>query len=217
MAQQKTGELLTGLPQAAHGGQPGPDQIAHRLMGKVGYPHGRQCASPMQTRQIDRIPPVGLDPVPGLAGDQRRSHHHAVMPRSSQLPLDAVAARLHPATPRHWTRPCAVRIGGSPAVSQIMNGSICAAQGVVRRVARRSSAQPSRAQRAAPETAKKVIIFKVNWPGLGGCGMSGGERLVCASLRIVQPSVQTCVLNYSAEGEPWGVTHFAPSAPCCAR
>jgi len=58
----------SGLPQAAHGGQAGADQIAYRLMGRVGYPDGRQRACPMQLRQIDRISPVGLDPIPGLRG-----------------------------------------------------------------------------------------------------------------------------------------------------
>ena len=62
-------------------------------MGSVRNPYGRQRTSPMQTRQIDRIPSIRLDPVPRLARDQRRGYHHAVVPRSGQLTLDAVAAR----------------------------------------------------------------------------------------------------------------------------
>jgi len=69
MARQKSGELLTGPPRAAHGGQASTDQIAHRLVGGVRNPRGRQCASPMQTRQIDRVS-VGLDPIPRFARDQ---------------------------------------------------------------------------------------------------------------------------------------------------
>ena len=93
MAQQKARELLSCLPQAPHGCQAGTDQIAHRFMCRVGDPHGRQSTSPMQARQIDRVSSVRLDPVPRLAWDQRRGHHHAVVPRRNQLPLDAVAAR----------------------------------------------------------------------------------------------------------------------------
>ena len=52
----------------AHGCQTGTDQIAHRFMGSVRNPYRRQRTSPMQPRQIDRVPPVRLDPVPGLRG-----------------------------------------------------------------------------------------------------------------------------------------------------
>ncbi|AKH99663.1 hypothetical protein IMCC20628_00945 [Hoeflea sp. IMCC20628] len=91
VAQQKSGELLAGLPQATNRGQTCATEIPHRLMGKVGNPYRCQLASPMQLRQIDGIPAVGLDPIPGFAGDQRRSDHHAVVPRSGQLPLNDIA------------------------------------------------------------------------------------------------------------------------------
>jgi len=64
----------SGLPQAAYGGQAGTDQIAYRFMGRVGTLHGPQSTSPVQTRQIDRVPTVCLDPVPRLARGQRRGH-----------------------------------------------------------------------------------------------------------------------------------------------
>ena len=69
VAQQKAYELLSGLPQAAHGCQAGTDQIAHRFMGRVWNPHGCQRTSPVQTHKVDRVPTVRLDPVaPACAG-----------------------------------------------------------------------------------------------------------------------------------------------------
>lgn len=37
--EQKAGELLAGMAQAAHGRQPGPYQVAHRLVGTVRDPY----------------------------------------------------------------------------------------------------------------------------------------------------------------------------------
>ena len=62
-------------------------------MGLVGNPDRRQFTSPMQLGEVDRIPPVRLDPLAGLARDQRGSDHDAVVPRRGQLSLNAVAAR----------------------------------------------------------------------------------------------------------------------------
>jgi hypothetical protein len=47
----------------------------------------------MQPRQTGRIPPIGLDPVAGTLGDQRRGDHNAFMPVRRQLTLNAIAAR----------------------------------------------------------------------------------------------------------------------------
>ncbi len=105
VTQQKSGELLAGLPQAANRGQACANQIAHCLMGKVGNPCGRQFAGPMQLRQIDGVPTVRLDPISRLARDQRRRDHHTVVPRRGQLPLNAVAARSGlVAEPQHRSR-----------------------------------------------------------------------------------------------------------------
>ena len=53
----------------------------------------RQFPSPVQFREDDRIPPVGLDPIPRFAWNQRGSDHNAVMSRFAQLPLNTIAAR----------------------------------------------------------------------------------------------------------------------------
>ncbi len=62
-------------------------------MGLIGDPDRRQFAGAVQLGEVDRIPPVGLDAVTGLARDQRRSDDDTSMPALGQLPLNAVAAR----------------------------------------------------------------------------------------------------------------------------
>ncbi len=93
MAQQEAGELLTSLTQTANSRQTGAHEIADRLMGRIRNPYRRQFARSMQPGQVDRVPPVGLDPIARLARDQRRSHDDAIMPGEGQLPLNAIAAR----------------------------------------------------------------------------------------------------------------------------
>ena len=70
VAQQEARQLLASLTQRAHRRQARTHQIADRLMRLVRNPgHRGQFTSPMQLGEIDRIPPVGLDPVTvGLRG-----------------------------------------------------------------------------------------------------------------------------------------------------
>lgn len=56
----------------------GTAEVAHRFIAGVGHMHRRQFARPVQPRQLERVPPVGLDPVPAPARDQRRGHDGAV-------------------------------------------------------------------------------------------------------------------------------------------
>ena len=56
----------------------GTAEVAHRLIAGVGHMHRRQFARPVQPRQLQRVAPVGLDPVPAPARDQRRGHDGAV-------------------------------------------------------------------------------------------------------------------------------------------
>ena len=93
MAQQKGGQLLTGLAQTADSRQTRAYEIADRLMGRIRNPDRRQFARPMQLGQVDRIPPVGLDPISRLARNQRRSHDDAIVPGEGQLALNPIAAR----------------------------------------------------------------------------------------------------------------------------
>ena len=80
MTQEKTRELLTGLAQTADRRQTRAHEIADRLMSWIGNPDRRQFARPMQLAQADRVPAVGLDPIPRFARDQRWSHDDALMP-----------------------------------------------------------------------------------------------------------------------------------------
>src|ERR1700693_5296120 len=79
MTQEEAGELLTGLTQAANGRQAGAHEIADRLMSRIWNPDRGQFAGPMQLGQVDRVPPVGLDPISWLPRDQRRSYDDAIM------------------------------------------------------------------------------------------------------------------------------------------
>jgi hypothetical protein len=62
-------------------------------MGLNRHPHRGQFTRPVQLGKVDRIPPVGLDPITGLARDQRRGDDDASVPCCAQVPLNAVAAR----------------------------------------------------------------------------------------------------------------------------
>jgi hypothetical protein len=79
MAQQEAGKLLAGLTKCPHGGQTRPHQVADRLVCLVGNPHRRQFTSPMQLGEVDRISPIGLDPLARPTRDQRGSDHDAVV------------------------------------------------------------------------------------------------------------------------------------------
>jgi hypothetical protein len=69
----------------------GADKIAHRLMSRVGRPHPRQFASPMQPRQRDRVAPVRLDPLARPFRDQGWRNHHAIVAESLNLAIKPVS------------------------------------------------------------------------------------------------------------------------------
>jgi hypothetical protein len=93
VAQQEGQELLAFAAQIVRCRIACPDQIAHRLVNRVGHPHPGQLAGPMQPRQRHRIPPVGLDPFSRPLWDQRRSDHQAGVPQSLDLPIQPVSGR----------------------------------------------------------------------------------------------------------------------------
>ena len=74
-------------------GFPSPDQIADSLVDHVRHPDPGQLARPMQPRQRDRVPPVGLDPLARPLRDQRRRNHHAVVAKIPNLPTQPVTRR----------------------------------------------------------------------------------------------------------------------------
>src|SRR6516165_844880 len=91
LAQQKPRELLTRAAQGPYRVEAGTHQVAHRLMSAIGNPYCRQLAGPVQLRQIDRIPPVGFDPLARPLRGQRWRHHNAIVPARRQMTLDAIA------------------------------------------------------------------------------------------------------------------------------
>ena len=93
MTQEKARELLTGLTQTADGRKTRAYEIADRLMSLIRNPHSGQFSGAMQLGEVDRIPPVGLDPISRLARDQRRNHDDAIVPGEGQLALNPIAAR----------------------------------------------------------------------------------------------------------------------------
>ena len=70
-----------------------PNKIAQGLLLGVGNPHGCQIPAPKQTRELLRVPAVGLYPVSRLDRDERRGDHVALDPHLRELPVDAVPAR----------------------------------------------------------------------------------------------------------------------------
>ena len=82
MAQQEAGQLLASLSKCAHRRLTRTDEIADRLMGLIRHPDRCQFTGAMQLGEVDRISPVGLDPLARLARNQRWSDHDAVVPRA---------------------------------------------------------------------------------------------------------------------------------------
>src|SRR6202042_997907 len=69
MTQEKARELMPGLTQAADGRKTGAYEIAVRLVSWSRNPDSGPFSGAMQFGEVDRIPPVGLDPTSRLARD----------------------------------------------------------------------------------------------------------------------------------------------------
>ena len=63
MAQQEAGQLLAGLTHGSHRRLTRTHKVADRLVGLVRNPDQRQFAGTVQLGEVDRIAPIGLDPV----------------------------------------------------------------------------------------------------------------------------------------------------------
>ena len=95
LTQQEPGELLTSPAQAVHRAEPGPYQIAHRLVSDIRNPYRGQFAGPVQLGRAGGIAPIGLDPVARPALKSARGDHDAFMPPGRQSTLNAITARPH--------------------------------------------------------------------------------------------------------------------------
>ena len=91
-----------------------PAQVAHRFLGRRRRPHLGQQPRPMQFRQLARVPPVGLDPLPRLARHQRRRDHLALDPAPLELPLQYIAARPGFVTAGDGTRYGLLQLAAQP-------------------------------------------------------------------------------------------------------
>ena len=61
-------------------------------MGLTRNPDRGRLTGVVQLGKVDRIPPVGIDPLAWLSRDQRWGDHFAFVSRSGELPLDAITA-----------------------------------------------------------------------------------------------------------------------------
>jgi hypothetical protein len=91
MPQQKAKQLLSCSAEAAHRNQPCPHQVPHRLMGRVRNPNGAQLSRPMELRQRNGIPMVGLHSVARALGDRRWRDHQAFVAKTNEMTINPVA------------------------------------------------------------------------------------------------------------------------------
>jgi len=92
VTQQEAGQLLSRLAQGAHGRLTCTNEITDRLVGLIRNPDRSQFAGAVQLGKVDRIPPVGLDPLAWLSRDQRWRNDGALVSRFGELSLNTVTA-----------------------------------------------------------------------------------------------------------------------------
>ena len=91
--EQKSGQLLAGMSQAAYCCQAGPNQVAHGLVRAIRNPYRCELARSMQAGQLYRVPTIRFDPIARATGDQRWRDHDAIMASGGHLTLNTVSAR----------------------------------------------------------------------------------------------------------------------------
>lgn len=93
MAQEEGKQLLTLAAQIVGAGGASPDHVANGFVNHVRNPDPGQLPGPIEPRQRHRVPPVRLDPFAWPLRDQRRRHHHAVVAKIPNLPVQSVPGR----------------------------------------------------------------------------------------------------------------------------
>src|SRR6185437_14832151 len=91
MAKKEFTQALTGAVLISFGRLAGPHQVAQGLMRSVGYPHRGKVPRAQTTRQLFRVPAIGLDSISGLHRNQGRSYDVAAYAKGSQLPIEHVS------------------------------------------------------------------------------------------------------------------------------
>ncbi len=66
------------------------EEIPDGLLGLVGHPDGGELPGPEEADELGGVPAVGLDPLPGLAGGERRGHDLAGDAESGELAVEIV-------------------------------------------------------------------------------------------------------------------------------
>ena len=90
---QKEGEQLLPSPHQVHGCiHSRADQIAQRFMRRVRHPHPGQVSGSVQDRQLLPIAPIGLDPLPWLAWNERSRGNCATVAQRCELAIDVLPA-----------------------------------------------------------------------------------------------------------------------------
>jgi hypothetical protein len=92
-AQQEREQLLALATKIIRCSFACPDKVADRLVDGIGHPDTRQLARPMQPRQRNGVPPVGLDPLAGRLWDQSWGNHHALVAQIPDLTIQPVPGR----------------------------------------------------------------------------------------------------------------------------
>ena len=91
--QQELGQPMPRAQLILLGRLPLPDKIAQCFGIFIRNPHRSQITGAVTARQLQRIPPVGLDAISGLLRNQRRRHHRALDSQLRQLPVKYEARR----------------------------------------------------------------------------------------------------------------------------
>ncbi len=85
--QQERFQPPARLSQILARARPGTCQIAKCLILDIRHMYRAQIARAQRAHQFDRIAPVGLHPLTGLAWNQRRRTHHALEALVHELPV----------------------------------------------------------------------------------------------------------------------------------
>jgi hypothetical protein len=91
--QQELGQPVARAQLILLGRLSRPDKIAQCFRSFIRHPYRGQIVGAVTARQLQRIPPVGLDLVLGLLRNQRRRYNIALDSQLRQLPVQYEARR----------------------------------------------------------------------------------------------------------------------------
>jgi hypothetical protein len=92
LAQPKRFQPVLGLGPDDDRLVPGPHQIAHGLVGRIGTVNRSELAGARQPGEAHTVAAIGFHPIPTPLGHQRGTHDHAVLAAPREMPVDPEAA-----------------------------------------------------------------------------------------------------------------------------